>query len=104
KEIEKLVKAVLSEVVRPVCVGDDFIPVYPEEQRILSELMDEDMVIDLSDGDFREGIFRIRKGPLLGKNDVIADYDLHRRTARCRIYLFGEEKLVRVGIRFSEAG
>lgn len=91
---------VVSRIAKPVCVGDEFVPIYAEEQELLEEMMDEGKVIHKSKGDIISGEFRIYEGPLVDveKCKRIRKVDRHQRFGLLEIGVHGEKKLVRVGL------
>lgn len=96
-EVEERLKP-LSRIMKPVCVGKDFIPIYPEEQKFLEEMMDRQHVIQKSTGDLIDGKFEIYAGPLQdsGKHGLIRKIDRHRRLASLEVQLLGEPRQVQV--------
>lgn len=96
-EVEERLK-LLSRIMKPVCVGNDFVPIYPEEQKFLEEMMDEQRIIQKSTGNLIDGQFDIYEGPLQdeGKYGLIKKVDRHRRLANLEIQLLGAVKQVQV--------
>lgn len=96
-EVEERLK-LLSRIMKPVCVGKDFVPIYPEEQQFLEEMMDGQRVIRKSTGNLINGKFDIYAGPLRDaeKHRLIKKVDRHRRLADLEIRLLGTVKKVQV--------
>ena len=88
----------LSRIMKPVCVGEDFVPIYPEEQKFLEEMMDGRHVIRKSTGNLVDGKFEIYEGPLrdVEKHGMIRKVDRHRRLADLEVRLLGEARQVQV--------
>ena len=97
EEVQERLKP-LSRIMKPVCVGKDFVPVYPEEQRFLEELMDERHVIQKSTGNLIDGQFEIYEGPLQDEKKymLIKKVDRHRRLANLEVKLLGTVRQVQV--------
>ncbi len=97
EEVQERLKP-LSRIMKPVRVGKDFVPVYPEEQRFLEELMDERHVIQKSTGNLIDGQFEIYEGPLQDekKYRLIKKVDRHRRLANLEVQLLGTVRQVQV--------
>lgn len=89
---------ILSRIVKPVCVGKDFVPIYPEEQMFLESMMDAQRVIRRSVGNIINGKFDIYAGPLHDKAGYIRKIDRHRRLADMEIGLLGENRTIKVSL------
>lgn len=89
---------VLSRIMKPVCVGKDFVPIYPEEQKFLEEMMDVHHIIQKSVGNMIDGKFDIYEGPLRDekKYNLIKKIDRHRRLADMEVQLLGTARQVQV--------
>lgn len=96
--IRKVLEGALSRIAAPVCVGDDFVPVYPEEERFLEALLDADDTVGVSRGDIVNGVFDIREGPLCRQGFCIRRVDRHKRLADIECRLHGEQRRVRVAL------
>lgn len=96
-EVEERLK-LLSRIMKPVCVGKDFVPIYPEEQKFLEEMMDEHRVIQKSTGNMIDGRFDIYAGPLqdVEKHAMIKKIDRHRRLASLEVQVLGAARQVQV--------
>lgn len=89
---------VLSRIMKPVCVGKEFVPVYEKEQEFLESMMDEQRIVRKSTGNLINGTFDIYEGPLMDKekHKLIRKVDRHRRLANMEVQLFGETRQVQV--------
>lgn len=96
--IEDILRNYLYRIAKPVCVGNDFIPIYEDEQSFLEGLMDADHVIKLSRGDIIDGKTVLSDGPMRDRTERIAYIDRHKRIADVRVYLHGVERKMRVGM------
>ena len=90
----------LSRIMKPVCVGEDFVSIYPEEQKFLEELMDESHIVQKSTGNLVDGRFEIYEGPLQDeeKYGLIKKVDRHRRLADLEVQLLGASRQVQVAL------
>lgn len=96
--IKDILTGPLSRIASPVCVGDDFVPVYPEEEQFLDSLLDQDDTVGVSRGDIVNGVFDIKEGPLRKRSFCIRRVDRHKRLADIECQLHGERRRVRVGL------
>ena len=96
--IREVLEGPLSRIARPVCVGEDFVPVYPEEERFLEALLDQEDTVGISRGDIVNGTFDIREGPLRSESFRIRRVDRHKRLADIECVLLGQCRQVRVGL------
>jgi transcriptional antiterminator NusG len=101
EQVEELLN-VLSGIVKPVCVGKDFVPVYAEEQQFLEEMMNAQHEIEMSVGNIINGAFDIYEGPLQKKGSIIRRIDRHKRTGEIEVKLLGEIRRVKVGLEIVE--
>jgi transcriptional antiterminator NusG len=93
---------VLSRIVKPVCVGKDFVPVYAEEQQFLEEMMNAQHEVEMSVGNIINGSFDIYEGPLQKKGSIIRRVDRHKRMGEIEVKLLGEIRRVKVGLEIVE--
>ncbi len=98
KDIEAMITSTLSDLVSPVRVGRDFVPIYPEEQKFLDELFDADYTVPMSRGDIVSGRFEIYEGPLMDKPEHICRVDRHKRLAEFTLPIHGEIRKIRLGL------
>ena len=96
--IEDVLRHYLSRIAKPVCVGDEFIPIYEDEQRFLEEMMDGDHIVRISKGDIVNGECVLYEGPMKGRTDRIVYIDRHKRSADVKVYLHGMERKIHVGL------
>lgn len=97
EEIRERLK-VLSQIMKPVCVGEEFVPIYAEEQEFLERMMDAGHIICKSVGNIIDGRFDIYEGPLQDKAHLVRKVDRHRRLAYVEIQLHGERRQMQVGL------
>lgn len=97
KDIERVL-GVLNRIARPVCVGDEFLPIGKQEQEFIKAMMDEQHVIQMSVGNIVNGQFNIYKGPLQDKGEYLRKIDRHKRTGQIEIRLFDRIKRMEVGL------
>lgn len=90
--------APLDRIMKPVCVGKEFHPIYEEEQRFLESLMDSEYNILMSRGNIVSGICDVEEGPLRKKTAIIRKVNRHKRTADIEVNLFGQKRLVKIGL------
>jgi transcriptional antiterminator NusG len=90
--------SVLDRIVRPVCVGSEFLPIKKEEQEFLQTMMDSEHIIQMSEGNIHDGTFDIYQGPLRQKDKQILRIDRHKRTAEIEVSFMGETRRVKVGL------
>jgi transcriptional antiterminator NusG len=90
--------SVLGRIVRPVCVGSEFLPIKKEEQEFLQTMMDSEHIIQMSEGNIHDGTFDIYQGPLRQKDKQILRIDRHKRTAEIEVSFMGETRRVKVGL------
>lgn len=96
--IREILTGPLAKMAVPVCVGDDFVPVYPEEQRFLETLMDQNYTVGISRGNIVDGQFDIKEGPLQQKSFCILRIDRHRRLADIDLLLHGQHRKAQVAL------
>lgn len=88
----------LQRLVRPVCVGKEFVPIYAQEQRFLQEIMNANYIITMSKGNIIDGQYDILEGPLKNKAAAIRRLDRHKRVAEIELSLFGQTRRVKAGL------
>jgi transcriptional antiterminator NusG len=94
--------SVLDRIVRPVCVGSEFLPIKREEQEFLQTMMDPEHIIQMSEGNIHDGNFDIYQGPLRQKDKQILRVDRHKRTAEIEVPFMGEARRVKVGLEIKK--
>lgn len=97
KQLETYLESI-SGVVTPVMIGGGFYPIHAEEQRFLSEMLDENDCVRYSLGYIVDNRLVVEKGPLIGKTEYVRKIDRHKRIANLLIRLFGQDKQVKVGL------
>lgn len=96
--IRDVLEGPLVNLASPVCVGDDFVPVYPEEQEFLEALMDQNHTVGISRGNIINGSFDIKEGPLYQKSFCILRIDRHKRLADIDLLLHGKHRKAKVAL------
>lgn len=71
---------------------------YPHEKEFLMKFANEDHVIDDSKGLIEGDKIIITEGPLMGHESMIKKIDRHKRIAQLDIDMFGEKRLITVGL------
>ena len=83
---------------QPVCVGEEFVPIYEDEQRLLESLMDKDHVVTVSNGNIIDDRVVVDEGPLMQYSDKVCWYDRHKRMANIEMNLLGKTRRVKIGL------
>ena len=96
--IRRILESQMSSTAQPVCAGDDFVPVYEDEQAFLAGLMDEHHVISISRGDVIGDRLVVHEGPLKHHTGKISWINRHKRMAGLKAYLLREERNIKVGL------
>ena len=98
KTVEETARKLIPHTARPVCVGEDFVPIYEDEQKLLMSLMDKDHVVTVSDGKLIDDKVVVEAGPLVQYSDRVRWYDRHKRMANIEMSLHGETRRVKIGL------
>lgn len=96
--IKDILQGPLSRIASPVCVGDDFVPVYPEEEQFLDALLNMNDTVAMSRGDIVNGEYDIKEGPLRQRSNCIRKIDRHKRIAKIEFLLYGQSRQAEVGL------
>lgn len=96
--IKEILTGSLARIASPVCVGRDFVPVYPEEEQFLDSLLGMNDTVGVSRGDIVDGEFDIKEGPLRQRSFCIRKIDRHRRLANIEFYLYGQNRQAQVAL------
>ncbi|MBR0090698.1 MAG: hypothetical protein IJP92_03260 [Lachnospiraceae bacterium] len=96
--IRRILESQMSSTAQPVCAGEDFVPVYEDEQAFLAGLMDERHVISISRGDMIGNRLVVHEGPLKHHTGKISWINRHKRMAGLKAYLLREERNIKVGL------
>ena len=83
---------------------NEIYPVSREEEEFLKKLAGDKDEVELSYGMIEGDKVRIVSGGLVGMEAVIRKIDRHKRVAFIEMRIFGEVKLVRVGLEIVEKG
>lgn len=83
-------------------VGDEVVPVTKAEENFLRRLSGEEGNVEMSVGIQVGDEIRISKGSLKGLESRIRKIDRHKRKALIDLDLFGESRLVEVGLEIIE--
>lgn len=76
----------------------EILSVYPEEEKFIKNLMDEEHIVRMSTGFFIGEELCITRGALRNYKGRIKKIDRHKRTAVLAVELFGRETPVEVGL------
>ena len=98
KEIKDVLRYRIPHTAQPVCVGDDFVPIYSEEQEMLGRLMDSDHVVGISNGSLIDDRVVVDKGPLKACPDKVCWLDRHKRMAGVEMSLHGKQHRIKMGL------
>ena len=82
-------------------VGNDMVPISPEEEKMLRRLSGEDHVMEMSEGIMEGTRVIVRSGPLMGQEGYIKKVDRHKRKAWLELPLFGRLQTVEVGLEIT---
>ena len=77
---------------------NEIYPILPEEENFLKRLAGDNNEIEISYGMIEGDAVRIISGGLMGMEAVIRKIDRHKRVAYIEMQVFGEIKLVQVGL------
>lgn len=94
KEVPALTKLMRTD--------DYIIPVSTNEQFFLERLCGKERVADMSYGFIENDAISITSGPLVGMEGVVKKIDRHKRLAWIEQVMFGEKRLIRVGLEILE--
>ena len=81
---------------------NEIYPISPEEEQFLKRLSGDGEEVDLSYGVIEGDAVRIISGGLMGLESVIRKIDRHKRVAYIEMRIFGEIKLLEVGLEVVE--
>ena len=86
--------------VKPVRIGGGFYPIRKEEEDTLIQLWGKEKLVRFSTGYLVEGELKVTDGSLKNKNfsEKIRKIDRHNRLAEMELPLFGETRIVRIGL------
>lgn len=71
---------------------------YPHEKEFLMKFANKDHVIDESKGLIEGDRIIITEGPLMGHESMIKKIDRHKRIAQLEIEMFGDKRMISVGL------
>ena len=77
---------------------NEIYPISPEEESFLNKLVGDNDEMEISYGMIENDTVRIISGGLMGMEAVIRKIDRHKRIAYIEIQVFGEIKMVQVGL------
>lgn len=69
-----------------------------EEKQHLSQFLGEEYVIQASEGFIEGGTVTITQGPLKGLESQIVNIDRHKRTAKIKLQMLGQEQFITIGL------
>lgn len=88
----------LFQNIRPVCIGGGFYPIKEEEEVFLRQFLGEEKIVRFSTGYIVDGELRVIDGALKNFSKKIKRIDRHNRLAEMEISLFGQDRIIRVGL------
>ena len=97
-----LKKKNISDFLKILQTGDEFVPITDEEEEILKRLTGETGRVDISTGLIREGVLQVIQGPLKGMEPYVRHIDRHKKKATLEMTLFGEKKRFTAGLEIIE--
>lgn len=98
EEIKDILLYHIPNIAKPVCVGDDFVPIYSDEQELLESLMDKDHIVGISNGNLVDNRVVVDEGPLRGYADKVCWFDRHKRMASIETSLHGNKRRIKMGL------
>lgn len=100
EEIEKLYLLLkkVPDLTKVLGTGELWTPVNEEDLMVLQHLLNQEYVMEMSEGIMVDERIVIAHGPLKGMEALIRKVDRHRRTARVEIQMFGRRQEVEVGV------
>ncbi|MBO5552544.1 MAG: antiterminator LoaP [Lachnospiraceae bacterium] len=96
--VKEIVSKRIPHTAQTVCVGDEFVPIYEEEQRFLESLMDKDHIVTVSNGNIVDDRVVVDEGPLRQYSDKVCWYDRHKRMANIEMTLLGVTRRIKIGL------
>ena len=96
--VKEIVTKRIPHTAQIVCVGDDFVPIYQEEQDMLENLMDTEHIVAVSNGNIVDDKVVVDEGPLRQYSDKVCWYDRHKRMANIEMTLLGITRRIKIGL------
>lgn len=81
---------------------NEIYPISLEEEAFLKRLVGNKDEVELSYGIIEGGMVRVTSGSLMGMETVIRKIDRHKRIAYIEMQVFGDVKLIQVGLEIIE--
>ena len=92
----------VPEFTKMLKADNEIVPIYPEEEAVLTRLVDQDEIVKMSEGIIENDKVLIFDGPLKGMEGTIQRINRHKRVAVIRMELFERVMLVEVGLEVVE--
>ena len=92
----------VPEFTKMLKADNEIVPIYPEEEAVLTRLVDQDEIVKMSEGMIEDDKVVIFDGPLKGMEGTIQRINRHKRVAVIRMELFERVMLVEVGLEVVE--
>lgn len=92
----------VPEFTKMLKADNEIVPIYPEEEAVLTRLVDQDEIVKMSEGMIENDRVIIFDGPLKGMEGTIKRINRHKRIAVLQIELFERVIQVMVGLEIVE--
>lgn len=88
----------IVQMTKAIGVGDEIVPIYPEEENVLRMLGGSEHVIRLSHGFVEGERIVVMDGPLQGLEGLVKWSNFRQKMVGIGVSLFGRETVVRLGV------
>lgn len=88
----------IKQMTKLLHTGEEFIPLYPEEEQLLRQLSGPEHKIGFSNGIKDGDLVLIKEGPLVGQEGRIRWIDRHNRMAGIEVKLLGRKISIKLGL------
>ena len=92
----------VPEFTKMLKADNEIVPIYPEEEAVLTRLVDQDEIVKMSEGMIENDRVIIFDGPLKGMEGTIKRINRHKRVAVIQMELFERVMQVEVGLEIVE--
>ena len=92
----------VPEFTKMLKADNEIVPIYPEEEAVLTRLVDQDEIVKMSEGMIENDRVIIFDGPLKGMEGTIQRINRHKRVAVIQMELFERVMQVEVGLEIVE--
>lgn len=98
ENIRAVLEDSLAGIAKPVCVGNEFVPIRPDEEEFIKALLDAGDTVGISRGDIVNGGYDIKEGPLRHRAFCIRKIDRHKRLADIELVIHGQHRRAKVAL------